>query len=91
MSDIRVVETMVTAGGLADATFRIDPDIENISLDWNETEGKLSVVDYNMNYNILPWQLYDDMVKKVFLTYNGKNCDRGQLIETVVMESADVS
>ena len=89
--DIRVVETMATSGGLMDPTFRADSAIENISLDWNETDGKLSVVDYNMNYNILPWQIYGDLVKKVFLTYNGKNCEKQQLIETVVLESIDES
>jgi hypothetical protein len=87
--DIRIVETLATTGGLSDSTFRVDSNIENISLDWDEAEGKISVVDYNLNYNILPWQLQTDLVKKVFLTYNGKNCEREQLIETVVLESAD--
>lgn len=85
--DIRVVESIMTSGALADPTFRVDSSIENVSLDWNEADGKLSVVDYNMNYNILPWQLYGQLVKKVFLTYNGMDCPRRQLVETVVMES----
>lgn len=87
--DIRIVETVATTGGLADPTYRVDPAIENVSLVWDEAASKLSVVDYNLNYNILPWQLYTDCVKKVFLTYNGKNCDSGQLLETVVLESKD--
>jgi hypothetical protein len=87
--DIRVVESMATSGGLADATYRQDGDIENISLDWDNDNKKLAVVDYNMNYSLLPWQLYTDCVKKVFLTYNGKSCGSGVLIETVVMESND--
>ena len=87
--DIRVVESMMTSGGLADTAFRADGDIENVSLDWNGTDHKLSVVDYNMNYSILPWQLYDQLVKKVFLTYNGMECVKKQLLETVVMQSTD--
>lgn len=86
--DIRVVETIPTSGGLADPTYRADASVENVTLDWDNDEGKLSVVDYNMNYSILPWQPYDDVVKKVFLTYNGKECTSGKLIETVVMESS---
>jgi hypothetical protein len=85
--DIRVVESVVTSGGLADPSFRIDPAIEHVSLDWNNSEGTLALVDYNLNYQILPHQIYTDLVKKVFLTYNGKSCGSGQLIETVVMES----
>jgi len=87
--DIRIVETMPTSGGLADPTFRIDPNLETVSLDWNQTDETLAVVDYNLNYNILPWQLYDDCVKKIFLTYNGQSCQTNQLIETVVMESSN--
>ena len=85
--DIRVVESMMTGGGLADTAFRVDGSVENISLDWNAADGKLSVVDYNMNYSILPWQLYGQLVKKVFLTYNGMECTKKQLLETVVMQS----
>ncbi len=87
--DIRVVESLITSGGLGDPTYRIDPTVEQVSLDWDNTDGRLSVVDYNMNYALLPWQLYDDAVKKVFLTYNGKSCATGHLLETVVMESND--
>jgi len=89
--DIRVVETIPTSGGLANPTYRVDPSILNVTLDWDQAEGKLSVIDYNMNYSIMPWQLYGDVVKKVFLTYNGKECTSGKLIETVVMESSDES
>lgn len=87
--DIRVVETMMTSGSLADPAFRIDGSLENISLDWDNDDQSLAVVDTNMNYSILPWQLYDDMVKKVFLTYNGWSCDGAKLLETVVAQSAD--
>ena len=89
--DVRIVESMATSGALADPTFRIDGNIENVSLDWDNTDRRLSLVDYNMNYSILPWQLYDDVVKKVFLTYNGLDCTRRNLLETVVMESDDAS
>jgi len=85
--DIRVVESMATSGALSDPTFRVDGSIENVSLDWNESDGKLAIVDFNMNYNLLPWQLYNQMVKKVFLTYNGMDCTKKQLIETVVAQS----
>ena len=87
--DIRIVESLVTSGSLADPTFRIDPTLESVSLDYDATDGKLALVDYNMNYNILPWQLYKGMVKKTFLTYNGWSCDGQQLLETVVAQSAD--
>jgi len=87
--DIRVVESLVTSGGLADDTFKSDPDLELISLDWDENNHELTVVDHNLNYHLLPYQLYGDCVKKVFLTYNGKACGSGHLLETVVMESAN--
>ncbi len=87
--DIRVVESLMTSGGLSDPTFRVDASLEQVSLDWDNSDGRLSVVDYNLNYTLLPWQLYGDVVKKVFLTYNGKSCSSGQLLETVVMESGD--
>jgi hypothetical protein len=87
--DVRIIETVATSGGLNDAGFRVDGSVENISLDWDHANQRLSVVDYNMNYSILPIQLYNEGVKKVFLTYNGKSCDTGQFLETVVMESSD--
>ncbi len=86
--DIRVVETMPTSGVMIDSQFRINAAIESVSLDWDEDETILAVVDYNLNYSLLPWQLGTELVKKVFLTYNGFNCETGQLTETVVTESA---
>lgn len=85
--DIRVVETMPTSGVMTDSQFRIDPSIEVVSLDYDETDGSLTLVDYNLNYSLLPWQLGTDLVKKTFLTYNGYNCETAKLYETVVMES----
>ena len=37
---------------------------------------------------MLPHQLYGDLVKKVFLTYNGKDPKSGKILETVVSESS---
>jgi len=85
--DIRIVETMPTSGVMMDSQFRVDPEIESLSLDYSATDGTLAVVDYNLNYNLLPWQMGTDLVKKVFLTYNGYNCETGKLYETVVLES----
>jgi len=85
--DIRTIESVVTSGGLADTNFRIDGDLENVSLAWDEAEETLGVVDYNLNYSVLPWQLYADGVKKVFLTYNGKSAQTGDILETVLLES----
>lgn len=87
--DIRVVETIPTAGSLSDAAFRVNPDIENISLDYDHEQKDLALIDRNVNYTALPWQLGDELVKKTFLTYNGISCETRQLIQTVVNESAD--
>jgi len=91
MSDIRIVESMATSGGLKDPVFRLDPNIENISLVWNQENENLTVVDYNLDYFSLPFYHSDPkyFVKKVFLTYNGKNKSNGELTETVLMESAN--
>jgi len=88
--DIRTVETVGTSGSLNDTVFRIDPTLETTSLDWDNTTGTLSLVDYNVNYNILPHQIGTDMVKKTFLTYNGGACS-GQLLETLLVTSSDDS
>jgi hypothetical protein len=89
--DIRVVESLATSGGLIDPKFRVSSTVENISLNWDEENNLLSVVDYNLDYSMLPWQLETDIVKKVFLTYNGKNCSSGQMLETVLVESSGES
>lgn len=86
--DIRIVESLATSGGLVDPTFRVDPALENVSLTWDENAQTLSLVDYNLDYNVLPYQIGTDMVKKVFLTYNGKNCSTGEMVETVLIESS---
>lgn len=87
--DIRTVETVATAGSLSDSAFRINPLVENITLDYDYTERDLAVIDNNLNYSALPWQLGTDLVKKVFLTYNGISCETGELIQTILMESND--
>jgi hypothetical protein len=88
--DIRIVESLATSGGLKDPVFRLNPNIENISLIWDAEDESLSVVDYNLDYSSLPFQLGadKDLVKKVFLTYNGKNCSNGEMVETVLLESS---
>jgi len=85
--DIRIVESMPTAGSLSDSAFRLNPNVENISLDYDFTDKDLALLDTNLNYAVLPWQLGTDMVKKTFLTYNGISCETQELIQTVVMES----
>lgn len=87
--DIRNVETMPTAGSLSDTAFAIDPNKENISLNYDPTQQDLMLMDTNLNYSVLPWQLGVDLKKKVILTYNGVSCQSGELIQTVVMESDD--
>ena len=86
--DIRVVESVATSGGMNDPSVRIDSSLENISLAWDETTSKLSIVDYNLDYSVLPFQIGSDMVKKVFLTYNGKNKTTGSMVETVLVQSS---
>lgn len=85
--DVRVVETVATAGSLSDSAFRIDALSENVTLDYDYTEKDLALIDTNLNYSSLPWQLGTDLVKKTFLTYNGISCETGELIQTVMMES----
>lgn len=89
--DIRLVETMATTGSLMDPGYRLDPNLLSITLDYSNTEKDLAVIDTNLNYVNLPWQLGTDLVKKVFLTYNGTSCTTGQLLETVVMESGSAA
>jgi len=84
--DIRVVESVATSGCMVDPLYRIDGDIENISLAWDEPNQNLSIVDYNIDYMSLPFQIGTDMVKKTFLTYNGRTC-AGQMLETVLIQS----
>jgi hypothetical protein len=86
--DIRVVESMATAGSLSDLAFRVDPNVENVSLVYDEVNDSLVLTDANLNHNTLPSQLGTDIVKKTFLTYNGVSTETKQLIQTVVMESA---
>jgi len=86
--DIRIVESLPTSGGLIDPMFRVNPSLENVSLTWDEDTQSLNLVDYNLDYSVLPYQIGTDMVKKTFLTYNGKNCSSGQMVETVLIESS---
>jgi len=87
--DIRTVETVSTSGGLKDPVYRVTPGVETTSLTWDADAGNLSLVDHNLNYSILPGQLGTDIVKKTFLTYNGKSCPTGKLLETVIIESGN--
>ncbi len=87
--NIREVESIATSGALLDTSFRVDGDVENVTLAWDSEESKLGVLDYNINYNHLPYGIGTEGVKKVFLTYNGRDPKTGRVIETVVLESAD--
>ena len=89
--NIREVESIATSGALLDTSLRVDGNVENVTLAWDSEESKLGVLDYNINYSDLPYQLYEDGVKKTFLTYNGKDPRTGKVLETVVMESADTA
>ena len=66
--DIRIVETMPTSGTLADSRFRVDPSKENISLEYSYGDESLALLDYNLNYAMLPYVMGTDLVKKTFLT-----------------------
>lgn len=85
--DIRTVESIPTAGSLSDPAFRINPNAENVSLDYDYEGRDLALLDTNINYNVLPNGLGTGLVKKTFLTYNGISCETRQLIQTVVLES----
>jgi len=90
--DIRVVESVATSGAMKDPVFRVDSGIENVSLVWSQEDRALTLVDYNLDYNFLPHKFAytlngSGIVKKTFLTYNGKNCETGQMLETVLIES----
>jgi len=87
----RIVETIATAGSLSDTAFAIDASKENVSLDYNAASEDLAILDYNLNYNALPWQLGDDLVKKVFLTYNGASCTSSEIIQTILAESSPLA
>jgi hypothetical protein len=82
------VETIPTSGILSDPAFRADGEVENVSLNWNEADKTLRVQDGNLAYNLLPYQLYGQCVKKVFLTYNGFHKPNSPLLETVLLESS---
>ena len=86
--DIRVVESLPTSGSLSDPAFRIDGVVENVSLDYDYETRELVLIDTNLNYNALPSNLGNGLVKKTILTYNGISCQTRQLIQTVVMESS---
>ena len=89
--DIRTVETIPTAGSLSDPAFRINGNVESVSLSFDYESRDLILIDNNLNYNVLPGILGDTLVKKTFLTYNGVSCETRQLIQTVVMESDNSS
>jgi len=86
--DVRVVESMATSGSLKDSIYRIDPNFENVSLVWSEDEENLTLVDYNLNYNLMSFPSSNLYAKKVFLTYNGKSCESKEMLETVLVESS---
>jgi hypothetical protein len=88
--DVRLVESMATSGGLKEPVFRLDPTLEHVSLAWSAEDESLVLVDYNLDYASLPEQLYQNngIFKKTFLTYNGKDCETGKMLETVLIESS---
>lgn len=87
--DIRIVESLPTSGTLADSRFRIDPIKENVSLEFSYGDNSLTLMDYNLNYGLLPYQLGNGLVKKCFLTYNGVSNQTNEILETVLMESGN--
>ena len=89
--DIRIVETMPTSGTLADSRFRLDPNKESISLQYSYGDESLDLMDYNLNYAALPYQMGSGLVKKTFLTYNGISYQTKEILETVLMESANTA
>lgn len=90
--DIRIVESLPMSGALADPGYKIDGDKESITLDFSYEDSSFDIIDRNINYSLLPYKVgTGGLVKKVFLTYNGISCQTKQVIETVVMESADTA
>lgn len=89
--DIRIVESLNTSGVLAEDRFKLDPLKQHVTLDYSYGDDSFDLMDYNLDYSQLPYQIGSGLVKKVFLTYNGISYQTGQLLETVVMESANTS
>jgi len=89
--DIRVVETLKRSGVLSDSRFSLDGTKELVSLDWSYKNNTFSVIDRNINYALLPFTIESQLVKKVFLTYNGISDQNQEILETVVMESANTA
>jgi hypothetical protein len=87
--DIRIVETLASSGVLKDPGLRLDGDRESVSLDWSYRNSTFSVIDRNLNYSLLPFTMGSGLVKKVFLTYNSISYQTKEILETVVMESAN--
>lgn len=89
--DIRIVETLPMSGALADPFYKLDGTKESVSLDWSYVNNSFDLIDRNIDYSRLPMQLNSQLVKKVFLTYNSISCQTKEIIETVVLESQNVS
>jgi hypothetical protein len=89
--DIRIVETLPMSGVLADPFYKLDGTKEAVSLDWSYVNNSFDLIDRNIDYSKLPRQLGTELVKKTFLTYNGISCQTKEIIETVVLESANES
>jgi hypothetical protein len=97
--DVRIVETLPMSGALSDPFYKLDGTKEGISLDWSYVNNSFDLIDRNIDYSKLPVQLAtfdvngnlvtDGLVKKAFLTYNSISCQTKEIIETVVMESAN--
>jgi hypothetical protein len=84
----RIIETLPTTGALRGTQFRLDGNLENVSLIWDYADRSLTVNDHNLDYSQLPYELNTQLQKKVFLTYNGISSENNSVIETVVMESS---
>lgn len=88
---INTVETLPSSGALTDPFYKFDGSKESITLDWSYVNNSFAVVDRNIDYSKLPFQMGNGLVKKVFLTYNSISCQTKEVIETVVMESSNTA
>jgi hypothetical protein len=99
--DIRIVETLPTSGILADPFYKLDGTKESVTLDWSYVNNSFDLIDRNIDYSRLPVRLAafnsngnvttPGLVKKTFLTYNGISTETGEILETVVAESANTA
>ena len=88
--NIKTVETLPMSGILSDPFYKLDGTQESVSLDWSYVNNSFDLIDRNIDYSKLPIGS-SDFVKKAFLTYNGISCQTKEIIETVLMESANTA